>query len=481
MITLNLYLADIGGAVSIEDGDISFGRSYIVRFGSPMLVSEYRALRAGIAFWIGESADPFEDDNASLEVDYSAYERGQGVKCRFEMVDGQPRAVIARTCAGASPFFVAASGDRLSASWRFEDAVALFRQPRPNLEACRHYLEHHAGLVREMVIEGVAMLWPGEVAIFDRGGIRFHCSPPRAVAVPTPIHEASRATEHFVHLVGEELRPLLERARTPVVEFSGGLDSSCVAVAARTIRQDLFSYGLLHEGVVGAQQKMRREELIQSIGLRDFAAPGYLTTPLLGLADEELAFTPYDNNHRPACARALDSHPARPIDLVISGVGGDELTLEKTYTRLEWELPGDICPSALVAAVCHADAFMRRGIWLCNPLLARPVVDLCRALPRELRQQRMLNLLVLARAGLSDGFLFPRYAEHFGAAMQREAALFDFDAALQESIVSDYGISDISPLLSEARRASHGGFNFDLIGRLYSLMKLECVLKHYVG
>ena len=124
--------------------------------------------------------------------------------------------------------------------------------------------------------------------------------------------------------------------------------------------------------------------------------------------------------------------------------------------------------------------FMRRGIWPISPLASQSVVDFCRALPKRLREKRLLNLLTLARAGLSDGFLFPRYSEHYGASMQHEAALFDFDSALRESIVADYGIADISDLLARARDASYGGFSYKLIGELYNLLKLETVLRRYI-
>jgi hypothetical protein len=85
------------------------------------------------------------------------------------------------------------------------------------------------------------------------------------------------------------------------------------------------------------------------------------------------------------------------------------------------------------------------------------------------------------RAGLSDGFFFPRYYEHYGNIVQREAALFDFDNALTQSIVGDFGITEFSPLLERAREASLGGFSYELITELYLLLKLETVLRRYVA
>ena len=93
----------------------------------------------------------------------------------------------------------------------------------------------------------------------------------------------------------------------------------------------------------------------------------------------------------------------------------------------------------------------------------------------------MIHILALARAGLSDGFLFPRYAENFGALFQREASLYDFDAALADCVVADYRIADISGLLERAREAARTGFSHELIIKLYLLLKLDKVLRTYVG
>jgi hypothetical protein len=188
-----------------------------------------------------------------------------------------------------------------------------------------------------------------------------------------------------------------------------------------------------------------------------------------------------DDNHRLACVQAIDSHPRRDsLDLVVTGIGGDELSMERTHARHDYEVAGTISASAVLASVGRGDIFLRRGIWPCNPLATHRVVDFCRRLPLPLRAGRLLHTLTLARAGLSDGFLFPRYEENFAAVITREAAVMDFDAEIGESILADHGVN-IFNLLAEARVQAGRDFTSGLAIKLWYLIKLERILKKYVG
>jgi hypothetical protein len=262
--------------------------------------------------------------------------------------------------------------------------------------------------------------------------------------------------------------------------LSGGFDSSCIAVAASKVREGLPSYGAIQQGIIGQQQAVRRRELIGLLGLNDTTAPADIVGPLAALSIDECTITPIDDNYRMSCLAALDSHPEKRVDLVIAGIGGDELTMENTIGREDWEVRTSIASSAVDAVAIRSDMFMRRGVWVVNPFSSRRVVDFCRALPKAMRTGRILNLLTLARAGLSDGFLFPRYAEHFGHMALHEAAGFDFDAAFSQSVLADYGLINIDALLSDAHRATYHGFDLAIITKLWHALKLEVVLRRYV-
>jgi hypothetical protein len=124
---------------------------------------------------------------------------------------------------------------------------------------------------------------------------------------------------------------------------------------------------------------------------------------------------------------------------------------------------------------------MRRGIWLAQPFASQSVVDFCRALPKQMRANRMLNVLTLARAGLSDGFILQRYFEHYANVILHEAAFIDFDEELSESRLADYGIIDIGALLLQAREGTRDGLPLDLVVKLWLVSKLEAVLGRYLS
>jgi asparagine synthase (glutamine-hydrolysing) len=165
--------------------------------------------------------------------------------------------------------------------------------------------------------------------------------------------------------------------------------------------------------------------------------------------------------------------------LLITGIGGDELACEDTFYRHEWEVKGYSSLSSITAAAGRCDMFMRMGIWVAQPFVHPIVVNFCRALPAKMREHRLIHFLTLARAGLSDGFLFPRFQEHYGNLIQYEAARFDFERALEGSVLADYGI-DYGDLLTRAYDAGYGGFSYALINELWRYLKLDAVLKRYI-
>lgn len=483
MLSLRVRLEDADQESSISGKAVCFGSSYIEAFASNQITMSVRGAPGGKEIWIGEDADPMPADGSApprMER-YREFPNYEGVKILIHRVDERPVIKIARTAQGGCPVYVAADRGALVASWKFEDAAQARPHPKPNVEACRIYLKHSQCQVRDMIIDGVSMLWPGESVIFSDEGLSFREADTPDIVLPGTLSESARATDEFLRLIAEAMGINLAKSIQPLIELSGGLDSSCVAVAACSARKGMNSYAVIHEGAVGAQQRGRRRELVDLLDLNDFEAPSFEHPPFASLQIEECTFTPFDDMYRIPCVYAVDAHPTQDIDLVITGIGGDELTMENTFFRQEWEVSGSISTSAVVSAVGRADMFMRRGIWPVHPLVNQSVVDFCRALPKKMRDGRLLNLLMLARSGLSDGFLFPRYSEHYGNVIKHEAALFDFDSALAESVVADFGIAEFSPLLERAREATSGGFTYELITELYLLLKLETVLRRYVG
>lgn len=480
MLTARVYLEDADKKWLHTKKSALFGKSHIDAFASNQITMSAREEDGRKEIWIGEDVDPFSD-SPFRAADYRTFFDCEGIKILIHCGAGRSSAEIVRTAVGGCPVYIATNRDMLVASWKFEEAAQAVPRPKPHVEACQIYLKHGPCQVRDQIIDGVFMLWPGESATFSDSGLSFREADTPDIILPGPLRESARATDEFLRLVAEVMRPSLQKSERPLVEISGGLDSSCVAIAACAVKKSMSSYGVIHEGAVGAQQRKRRRELVELLGVHDFEFPSFKHTPFAALEVEECTFTPLDDMYRLPCVYAIDAHPVKDIDLVVTGIGGDELTKENTFLRQEWEVTGSVCTSSVVAAAGRADMFMRRGIWPVSPFISQSVVDFCRALPKKMRTGRLLNILTLARFGLSDGFLFPRYYEHYGNVAQREAALFDFDDALTQSVVGDYGITEVSSLLERAREASLGGFSYELITELYLLLKLETVLRRYVA
>lgn len=478
MLDLRIHCADAAKPFLEGSGKVKFGGSEISVFPSNQLTMSLLEGEKARRIWFGELSDPF--DGIDKEIDsYRDVSGGDGIVI---FIDKEANSIrLARTARGGCPIYLAVNDGVLVASWKFDYVAESLPRRKPNLEVCRRYLKRGSDRTRDQIIDGMCMLWPGEAVDFDGASLRFREVENIRVVVPGAVHDSAHVAEEFLRLIGCAMKRNLASARQPIIELSGGFDSTCVAIAASRLRQDINTYAVIHEGAIGVQQRNRRNELIGRFGFRDFEGPSYVPGPFASLQIEECQITPLDDMYRMPCVNAVDAFPTEGIDVLLTGIGGDELTRERTYSHEAWEVPGNISTSSAVAAAGRADMFMRRGIWPVHPYVDPDVVNYCRALPAGLRRGRMLNILTIARSGVSDGFLFPRYKENYGNALRREASLFDFDAALNESVVADYGISDVTHVLTKAREATLDGLPIELIVDLHFLLKLETVLRRYLN
>jgi asparagine synthase (glutamine-hydrolysing) len=481
MITMIIDLDDINNDLQNNNGQLCLGQSYVEKFETLHLMMTHMTGVTRRIIWVGEDANPVSHalESARISAAVRAVDDFEGVAVIIEEKP-KPNILIARTTGGTTPLFVAAVNGIIVASWKFEFVAESLSVREPDVEACRLFLEHSQTRSRNQIIKGVYMLWPGEAVCFDNNGLSFEQISSPAIVISSALNDDARATDVFLDLITQAAKRSLERSTGPAVEVSGGLDSSCVAVAIARIRPDLKSYGAIQPGIVGQQQRRRRDELINLLKIDDRASQIGDETPTLSLARPECQLTPFDDLYRLQALDALDLHPVNSIDTVLTGIGGDELTKEYSPLRPEWDLGGVASWSAIVAAASRADMFMRRGVWPVNPLVSIPVINFCRALPPKLRFNRQLNLMTLARAGLSDGFLFPRYHEHFGNVLTLEAINTDYDKVFSQSVIADHHIVDISATLALARDATLHGLSWELVSKLYNMAKLEFVLRRYI-
>lgn len=430
--------------------------------------------------WIGDAADPFASGAADL-ADYAKVEIVEGVKIIIDWCRNPAKIEIVRTADGSTPLHVSFEDGVLLATWDFEEIAFALKRPKPNLELCRLYLEKGPSLTRDQVIEGIYNVWPGERVRCDGHTICIIEQQWREIAVPSFLAGQAVVTDEFLRLIGESVAHNVERSNGVLLEISGGWDSTCTALGVAGLQEGMSSYGVVHEGAIGKQQRARRRELTSLLSLRDHDGPSNAIPPIAALRYAECLFTPQDDNHRMAPVLAMQNHPdAARFDLAVTGVGGDELGMERTYTRRPFEVAGLTSSSAMLASVGRGDMFLRRGILPRNPLATLRVVNFCRRLPQAMRTGRLLHLLTMVRSGLSDAFVFPRYGENFGPVMIREAAMTDFDAEVGESILADYGINIFDTLIGARIEAGYD-FTTGQAVKLWYLLKLERILKKYVA
>jgi hypothetical protein len=374
---------------------------------------------------------------------------------------------ILRTLHATVPLYVCCAKDRLDMSWDFLSCAS--QMPfRINPEACRRFILEGPQITTATIIDGLSLLAGGQLATWKDGELRI--DNPRSI----PRYETSvlspgaQVTEVFLELIAAEIRPRLSQSQGAALELSGGQDSSCVAAALAEMAPPGFqTYGLTHAGVCGAQQIMRRRELVERFGFADSAIPSIECRPFSVYAGTipTVRRVPIDELYRRGIEACLDALPTPP-DLVVTGIGGDELTiLAEDAIDTASTVAGDVlfgasiapsmsvptigAVSAVESAFCRADMFLSRGIWPLNPLVSPTLAHFGQMLPEAMKRDRLLNKVTLAKLGLSDYFLFPRYRENFSEVYDDELRHFDFGTYFSSAMIHDFGIVDLPALLRQ--------------------------------
>lgn len=138
-----------------------------------------------------------------------------------------------------------------------------------------------------------------------------------------------------------------------------------------------------------------------------------------------------------------------------------------------------VSQSALTAAFVRAPLFLRQGIWPKNPFIDPRRAQFAQMLPFELKQNRLLNRLTLARSGLSDHFILPRFKENFKRVFMDDLMDFRGDIYWSERVLHSQMIANAAVLCNEIRDLQDSGetglSNYTLI----NAVRAEFVARHY--
>ncbi len=136
--------------------------------------------------------------------------------------------IAARDAVGKRPLFVSARGSRVACASDASLVGALFNAPL-NGEALRRYLDSGCASPLESVFAGVHPVRPGEILTFSLDADRPDVHRSRIRPRLDDVTDTDDVVGLVEQVVGRAVAKRVANVRTPVLFFSGGLDSTLVA------------------------------------------------------------------------------------------------------------------------------------------------------------------------------------------------------------------------------------------------------------
>ena len=192
----------------------------------------------------------------------------------------------------------------------------------------RCFILYGPQLAQETIVIGVKQLFAGQSASWSAGQTEIEIDPMVECESleQSVLRPGAHVTAVFVDLINLSCRAVLQHAARPALELSGGMDSSCVAVALKAADRAFLSYALLHDGNAGHQQKLRRMELLSQLNCTDCCIPSKICKPFTRLqqpcAEGDDCIGVYDDLYWDGILECLNAMPGGRPDLVITGIGG---------------------------------------------------------------------------------------------------------------------------------------------------------------
>jgi asparagine synthase (glutamine-hydrolysing) len=311
--------------------------------------------------------------------------------------DGRTRTLAcARDACGVKPLFYHWDGRRLLFA---SEIAALFADPgvarRPDAATIADFLLMDFRDPGATFFAGIRRVPAGHtLAVNERGATLRRWWTPRLADAPARSAETHHAAfaERFTRAVADRLRD----APSAGVLLSGGIDSTLVAAVAAaqrrasTAEEWLAGVTVMHEGFL-AEDRDAIAALVAAGGIR--APRGVWDLPLLDML--LVSSEPPDHAGHPALGAVLDATAAAAFRVLLTGVGGDELSSAAERGALADALTG----LRLRRAWADARALVRAygadddwratldGLWSALPAGARRVARRLggRARPRWLR------------------------------------------------------------------------------------------------
>jgi asparagine synthase (glutamine-hydrolysing) len=431
--------------------------------------------------------DPVADvDDATLDAKRAEAAAWDGNVVAITLDHARRTVEIASGPWGSAPLYATAKDGVLRADW---NASRLYPYLSGSVDLGRAvYSLIHIGYPysRQTIFPDLAHLTERSVATWSptdaRVAVRYPSALPRVM--PRTLREGADVPAAF----GQVLRDAVSRWATPGVtlgtQLSGGIDSSVVAVALASLEQGpVHTYGLIMPGRNGEFQAARRRELIARFGFVDVTLPGADYPPYSAdhLRARDGSVVPWDEFYYDAMGALLDRVRADGLDVLFTGMGGDELSTlmlhEEEPRDVEEEkespLPPFLTPRGMEAyqeairlqepaprpgtetscaesAATNAGIFLSKGLWPAYPYCDPKVVAFTRSLPATWRADRDFQRGYLRQAGCSEEVADPDVVETFADIMTQGLRQGDrlLRPLFEASVLAQEGLLDRDALLA---------------------------------
>jgi asparagine synthase (glutamine-hydrolysing) len=304
------------------------------------------------------------------------------------------RLICGRDLLGMRPLFYSATKDDVIVASELQ-AVLRDRAGKPNLGMVAEALTGMPTSRDETLFENVFRVRPGHVLIADRADIRLTRFAQLTTPVTLSYRDPREYMKHFRTILTAAVRDRLPRNGTAGVMLSGGVDSSTIYAAARTV-SDVHAYTIAHEDPALDEFPIARA-VVERNGGRLYRA--------------DVSAARYDYTGEVARYRDLPTYPtganssglrrlaaSHAVTVLLNGVGGDECFLGHSGHWTDWLVSGEwsLLWRDLQAWRTAADA---APWWTLARVTIQPLV------PRPLRR--------LAGAMIHRGKPFPWVPESF--------------------------------------------------------------------
>lgn len=366
-----------------------------------------------------------------------------------------------------------------------------------NAEFIASYIRHGPQLYSETLLAGVHAQHGREELTADESGFRIQRYPTKH-----RLRENAADSGNF----GEELMGAIESeielhqsGDDDLVEYSGGIDSSLVLLAARARYDRVRTFAIQYGGLVGQQQATRRRRYLGFFNATDQVVMHDACRPFTGLMPSAAAGIELDLYAGPYVAAISHLQPPRGfLATALSGIGGDELfqtsSLPSAPAR---EMDADgfcirehprfsqyidrysyVDSSLFVQSYASATMHLRQGRIYVSPFLAPSVVAAGKRLPPSLKRGKTIAKSIIERkTGIDASYTNPPLRETFRKVFIDDLHEFDFYRFYRHSELFRQGLVDIDYLHSQHEALLNGGTSQIPHINLLFIAKVEIALQ----